>query len=338
MDERTKYLVIKGSGGGGLGDRVRSVLAGIIYARLSNRAIFVDWSDGMLIPQSRNVFYELFQLNNIRHVQHCPSSDDVFPEVWKDKLQVSLHDQYLASSLGKWDRQAAIDQFSFDQRVLDYRHEVLVMWEFDQLDRFAFHYADGSVNSLMRKIAAEHLAVNSLIADRVREFRRLSYLPGEIVIAVHIRATNEFKKQKNAVSLAQYLSQIRRCIRDCSAQSNQGKFKLFLATDNRDIENQLHEAFPGQLVTREKWFSQPGDRIHFNRHCPDAEKSLQDALIEVCLLAESDYLIYQHNSSFGILADILFKANRKNIYPLMPQITLPARMINRVKRLMQSSP
>ena len=42
MDDK-RYLLVKGIAG--LGNRILSVLNGILYARLSDRLLFVDWRD-----------------------------------------------------------------------------------------------------------------------------------------------------------------------------------------------------------------------------------------------------------------------------------------------------
>ena len=332
MDSKTKYLIVKGSGGGGLGDRIRSVLTGIAYAKLANRTIFIDWSDGKLIPQRRNVFFEIFHLNNIDYVRDCPVSDDVLPLIWQGKLDLSLHDQYQESKLVNWDRQAAIELFSFDQRRLDYPQQILVMWEFDQLASFSSHYAPGPDNSLMKYIAAQHLCVNEQILTEVQHYKQQTYLGQEKIIAVHIRATVEFQRQKYAVKLDHYLWQINRCLRHLNGQA-----KIFLATDNLDMENQLKAAFPGQVCTRNKWFADPGEKIHFNEQCPDADKSLQDAIIEICLLADSEYLIYQYNSSFGMIAHYLFKADDKNVFALVPSFGLLGRLKCRLKKYLNAA-
>ena len=327
MNSKKKYLIVKGSGGGGLGDRIRSVLTGIVYAKLTNRTIYIDWSDGKLIPQRRNVFYEIFHLKNISYVSDCPVSDDVLPSIWRGKLDASLHDQYQESALVNWDRQAAIELFSFDQRHLDYPQQILVMWEFDQLDSFSDYYAPESGNTLMRYIAAEHLAVNEVISDEVQRYKQKTFLAQEKIIAVHIRATNEFRQQKSTVELDHYILQIVRCMRPLK-----GQVKIFLATDNSEIERQLQAEFPDQLYTRDKWFAGPGDKIHFNEQCPDADKSLRDAIIEICLLAESDFLIYQHNSSFGMIAHFFFKAQENKVFTLVPSVGLMTRLKCRINK------
>ena len=335
MNSEKKYLIVKGSGGGGLGDRIRSVLTGIVYAKLTNRTIYIDWRDGKLIPQRRNIFYDYFQLKNIDYVSNCPVSADVFPACWQGRLDASLHEQYQASGMASWDRQAAIKQFSFDQNRLAYAEEVLVMWEFDQLNDFSHHYSKSCGISLMKNVAAEHLAVSDPIREKIQDYRRQTFSDDEAIIAVHIRATNEFIQQKNTVKLQQYISQIKHCLRTLDDKSHGRKVKLFLATDNADVEDKLHSYFPGQLETREKWFATPGEKIHFNNQCPDAEKSLEDAIVEICLLAKSDYLIYQYNSSFGMIAHYLTKSDQNDIFPLTPASGILTRVKSRLNQLIR---
>ena len=40
-----KYLIVKGSSGAGLGDKIRGLVVAILYAKLTNRIIYVDWND-----------------------------------------------------------------------------------------------------------------------------------------------------------------------------------------------------------------------------------------------------------------------------------------------------
>ena len=61
---RDFILIVKGSGGGGLGDRIRSAIVGIIYAKLSNRKIYIDWSDGVYGDKGNNIFYLLFDVKS----------------------------------------------------------------------------------------------------------------------------------------------------------------------------------------------------------------------------------------------------------------------------------
>ncbi len=316
-----KYLIVKGAGGGGLGDRLRCVLSGIAYAKLTGRILYIDWSDGKLVQEHRNVFNELFELKNIQFVQDCPESDDVFPLVWKGRLNESLHTLYTEFDPDGWDRAAALKRFSFNQSRLDYPNQVLVMWDFDQFSELTTLSKQPSSLGFACQLAAEHIAASPFIEHKVNEFYDQNFLTDEKVIAVHIRATKEFDQHKSSVQIDQYTKAIKRHIK-------QSADKIFLATDNSSVESVISQQFPGSVKTRKKWFAQPGERIHFNDDCPDQETALIDAAVEMFLLAKSDFLIYQQNSSFGMAAHILSKTSQKNITPLFAKQSF----INQVRK------
>ncbi|NNC98698.1 MAG: hypothetical protein HKN85_00810, partial [Gammaproteobacteria bacterium] len=55
-----KWLVVKASGGGGLGDSIKSLLVAALYASLSGRTLVVDWSGGVYSDGDDNPFWRLF--------------------------------------------------------------------------------------------------------------------------------------------------------------------------------------------------------------------------------------------------------------------------------------
>ena len=327
MKLNEKYLIVKGSGGGGLGDRLRCVLTAIAYAKLTDRCLYVDWSDGKLVADNRNVFFDLFALQDVKFTQTLPQSDDVYPATWRGRLGESLHTLYNELNSLKWDRKAAIDNFSFDQKFLDYPEQILVMWEFDQLTKLLDYYPQNTEQALMRDLADRHLSFEQKIVQSASQFQQKHFAANKTLIAVHIRATDEFKAQKDNVLLDQYKVQIKAFL-----NADPDNCKLFLATDNSDIEKQLEIEYPQHIVTRDKWFAKAGDKLHFNDNCPDQFQALIDATVELYLLASTDYLIYQHNSSFGMSAHILSHAVEENIAALIPgQHTL-----DRVKKTVKS--
>ena len=332
MDQNAQYLIIKGAGGGGLGDRIRCVLTALAYAKLSKRKIYVDWSDGRLISQQRNVFFDLFELNNIEHLKQLPQSDSVFPSLWQGRLGESLHRLYTEIDPTGWNRQLAIKTLSFDQSQLDYSAQTLVMWEFDQIEKIRSHYSHGSNIALLKDCARSHLSFSKVILDQAEEFLTQHGLIDENFIAVHIRATEEFFKQKDGVKLDQYVRQIKRYL-SCHDQLT----RIFVATDNSEVENELRRLFPKQIVSRNKWFASPGEKIHFNDDCPDPEQALIDAVVEMCILAKAEYLIYQYNSSFGLSAHLLSMADEKNISALVPNSGIHQRLKAKLKVLLNSS-
>jgi hypothetical protein len=95
-DKIIPALVVKGSGGGGLGDRLWSVLVAILYCRLSGRAIFVDWTDGLLAEQCINAFTKLFSIQGIEVMSDLPEEEvSIHPQAWRGRLRRSLHEVYV---------------------------------------------------------------------------------------------------------------------------------------------------------------------------------------------------------------------------------------------------
>ncbi len=326
MNSQTKYLIVKGAGGGGIGDRLRCVLCGIAYAKLTNRTLFVDWSDGKLIPEFRNVFFDLFQLKNIDFIEDCPEVEDIFPAAWSGRLLESLHTLYTEYDPDGWDRAEALKRFSFDQTRLDYRNQALVMWDFDQFDQLTKFSNQHHPLEYAKQLVTEHVESSRFIERSVQEFCKREFLDEEQIIGVHIRATNEFNTLKNSVQLDQYIIAI-------SDFFKRSANKIFLATDNSLVEKRIREEFADSVVTRNKWFAEPGQRIHFNDNCPDPQIALNDAVVEMFLLARSDFLIYQQNSSFGMAAHILSNANEQNIMPLFAKQSLKNKASNKIARL-----
>ena len=328
MNSKPKYLIVKGAGGGGIGDRLRCVLCGIAYAKLTNRTIYVDWSDGKLIPEYRNVFDDLFELKNINSIEHCPEVEDVFPTVWKGRLNESLHTLYTEFDPQGWNRVEALKRFSFDQTRLDYSNQVLVMWDFDQFDSVARLSNQQQSLKFARQLASKHIVSSQFIAQQIKEFCNKQFLVNEKIIGVHIRATSEFDVLKQSVQINQYIKAIDGFLKHSAN-------KIFLATDNSSVENKINEEFQGLVITRDKWFAQPGEKIHFNQDCPDPQTALNDAAVEMFLLAQSDFLIYQQNSSFGMAAHILSHADEKNIMPLFTRKNLKNRIRNKMTGLIK---
>jgi hypothetical protein len=84
---------------------------------------------------------------------------------------------------------------------------------------------------------------------------------------------------------------------------------IFLATDNQRMVNIFNQEFD-RVVVAPKWFPPPGERMHQNWDtCPDRIQNGKEALVDLCLLAECNDLVFSSQSSFGYLASILSNAN-----------------------------
>lgn len=327
-----KYLIVKGSGGGGLGDSIRSVLVGILYAKASGRSLYVDWSHGNFGPEFVNVFPDFFTIRNLQIVDILPDSASVYPPAWEGRLDYSLDKIYREDGNPPWDRQQTIARYSFDMSRIDYPQDVLVMWEFDQLDKLRGHLdpemrAAPAIN-VLGDIYNNFITVNNAISDQVNKATGESFVSS--TIGMHLRMTNEFARNKGSVSLKKYFKALDNILDKIPEAS------IFLATDNLDCLKLIKARYKN-VFTREKWFSVPGDPLHLNQSCPDRLTSTQDALVEMLLLSRCAHLICPDNSSFSLVARIIAPGEKQNVITISPGVNSPNSMFNRMVRLWSDS-
>lgn len=62
----TKIVINKGVAG--LGNRLITAAAAIEYAISNNRALLVDWSDGVYSEKGKNIFHQYFSIKDIAQI------------------------------------------------------------------------------------------------------------------------------------------------------------------------------------------------------------------------------------------------------------------------------
>ncbi len=113
----TRYLLIKGRPGTGLGDHIITLVSGLLYASRYGLTTCVDWRDGSLVPKGRNAFPELFEVGGLPMCDAVPETADVHPPVWRDHLGSLTGELYEENGESGWDRAAFARRYSTE--VLD---------------------------------------------------------------------------------------------------------------------------------------------------------------------------------------------------------------------------
>jgi hypothetical protein len=172
-----KYLVVKGIAG--LGNRMLSVLTGILYARLTGRRLIIDWSDPVYSNDRSNVFHSFFQSPLIRPDHEIPATDSVIPDIWRGRLDESV--EHLRNQYGN-DKDFWL-LTSIDMTQLDYHEDILVMWTYiDKVELLRRHFKEGlgelshaSRKEILSTLLREDLILNPRIRDRVEQFKRIPF-------------------------------------------------------------------------------------------------------------------------------------------------------------------
>ncbi len=309
------YVLVKATAGAGLGDRLRSVITGILYARKSGRQLVVAWDDGLYGPYGEDVFVRLFELTGLPSAEFDPRSDyTVRPDIWRGRLDQPMRELYQEYGSEKWDRRRARELFSFDQSCLDYPEDVLVMWEFDQFekvcelerDRWRNEYGD-TPESAMHAIVAANLRPVERIRSLVAQFRR-EYFRSPM-IGIHVRRTAEQGSRDKGIAFEKYhhvIAKIR------GRHPNAG---LFLATDNAQVLKTFSERY-GDLITLAKRLPAAGEALHLSAAREDRLQGASEAIADMLLLADCEFMVYPRWSSFSMIASMFSGAPGSRIVPL----------------------
>ncbi|MEL6158280.1 MAG: nodulation protein NodZ [Cyanobacteria bacterium J06554_11] len=306
----SQYLLVKGTAG--LGNRVFVLVTAILYARMSDRVLVVDWSDDVYTHNSDgrhddpvgNVFHSLFELKNTPSVPSVPEDicdkGSVYPPLWQSVLDRSI-DEVVASdgNLVKAIGQGIFRKYACDVKDPSYVEDLLITSGYDEeiedlrpLFKGEYAYLKSLDKSrIFHDAYHRYLNLAPPVQQRLDDFRTV-HMKGKPFIGIHIR------KSDKAISYAWYKKALAEHVERYPEAS------IFLATDNRDVEREISELYSDVLVLN-KWLPEPGVAAHGNTDCPDLAEHAISALLDICLLASCDYLIYSRTTSFGRLASYI---------------------------------
>lgn len=327
-------LLVKGSGGAGLGDKLRALISAVVYAQLSGRKLYVDWNDPAYGDGVGNYFAELFRIEGIPVVGERPLEGTVRPAAWQGKLHLNWDQLYAEHGAPAWNRQWAQETFSFDQGVLDWPEDICVMWDFDQFSKLVPHLSrlypaisEGlSLEQLQGYVLRQHLRPAESIAAMLQTYQQRLRGIGSFV-GVHVRASDESFKARNAPPVEDYVKAAAGLVQ------GKGATGIFLATDNCAVQEIFVRRFGRERVLwTDKWLPEAGVALHLDNNCPDRLQSAQDALLDILLLASADYLVTMGNSSFSMLARMFSAASQPNRTTLIWKAPLWQRVLNKARR------
>jgi hypothetical protein len=304
-----------------MGNRLRSTLTGILYARLTGRRLLIDWSDFTYSPDGSNVFHRYFRCPSSTEASEPQTTRSVNPTIWVDRLHDSVANiqrDYRNLRPAKFLRVSSIDVAR-----LDYEEDVLVLWSFTDGVNLLRRHFEGDLRELrhanadvvLRSVLDGSLELHPRIRTEVDRFK--SDFFGERVVGVHVRWADL------RVRLPAILDGLSELVdRDPSLQ-------VFLATDNSEIKNLFEETYP-RLITTPHWYPKPGDHVHQNRACPDRFENGVEALRDLYLLGECDALVLDTTSSFAYLAKLLSRAPASAIVDARPRLLSRERLRHRL--------
>lgn len=295
----SKYLLVKGYAG--LGNRIAALVTAILYAQLNNRTLTVDWSDTFYSTTGENAFPKLFKLNNLKSTSEILThSSSIFPKIWTHQLNKSIDiliDR--ESDAVKQGGQRVFAKYAANLHRLNYNEEVIVYSSYvEQLSILRRHFKGKfkhlkrlSNEQIFKQVFKDNLEFSDVVHELIQDFES-KYFQGKQVIGLHIRHSDK------AISLARYEKALKEQLEKTPDAT------IFLATDNRLVEQTYQAKYPNIVVTS-KWLPEPGQKAHGNDSCPDLLIHAVESLVDLSLLARCDYLIYSRTTSFAQTARII---------------------------------
>ena len=291
-----KYLVIKAKGG--MGNRMLCVATGIVYGEITGRKTIVDWRDESYSQDGSNVFAKFFSCPDVFSESVLRPESTVRPSIWKNNLDKSMAEMIEQYDPDKHSSIWIHRKYSVDVRRIDYDEDVLVFWYYTQRMRaLRGHLRQGNSqftglrdDEVIRKVLLERMPVSSEVRQRIDDFKTRNWR--RPVIGVHIRHTD---LRSNLATFEQHLKKFLERVSDAH---------IFLATDNRHVNEDYRRRFKN-VITTQKWFPSGESSMHQNPDCSDKVANGIEALVDMYLLTDCDYLIYTSASTFSWISRLL---------------------------------
>ena len=317
-NKEDRYLIVKGCAG--LGNRLFTIIDALKYCELSNRKLYVDWSDGQFGKKNENIFHQFFFVDHPLYTETLPKnvseSSDVFPISWSGNLTKSIYDLFnvgipnffvkkipsvfLSSNIISRKSQLWVykDQnlnyglkAIFDKKNMDFGSNLSLNKNFKYLIYCDFNPFHDNIKYL------KHLRLNNSCLSHIDQWVKKHEF-SENVLGIHVRFSDK-KPNKSVESLIEYL------------QKKYNSMLIFLSTDNLDIEKHFRSSFKNKLISFPKNLPHKLNSrgIHMwgldNNNADYNVEMLRTSIIDMWLLSKCKFLFYQGNSSFSNISKFL---------------------------------
>lgn len=334
MGRDKRYLIVKGICG--LGNRLMTLANALEYSKKTGRIISIDWCDGMFASKGVNAFTEYFQITNFAWQEEINThKEDVasfYPDVLRNLPDDFILDEYFHTSSAnkKGDKileklihfGSGVAHTLFSEDYFKFYFVLWVRWELLNChinirshkpggNRFCLggdlplarkedviifgDFCPGYHGEYLKK----YLCLKEKIAEEIKDFSR-DYCLRKGTLGLHIRCTDKCFEQDidKLFQMVKGLMQERYLNR------------LFLATDQIMVIELAKRNFGDKLLLYDKYLPklESGGTQGIHTWASEQEneeirsRMYHDAVMEMYLLAETEFLLYQGNSTFSTIS------------------------------------
>ncbi len=304
-----KTLIVRASGG--LSNRLQALICGIAYCLLSNRAIFVDWRDGLYSDDFSNVFPLWFNINGIESIPYADMAKNLLqqhsisPEYWNDWISDPIAVEYLFEGNAHMEA-LNLARTSIDLNQLNMDSDIVVFWAWDTTPltslitklKEKFRHLDSlNQNQIERYLLQTYIKPNQELINEASTFYAQHF--SKTPVGIHIRYTDLQSP------LPDMLEQLGRIAKHDEI--------IFLCTDNEQVEKMVRRIFPN-TITRPKIYQGPNIPLHsYVEGISNVQKG-RDAVLDMLLLSKCKDIIHYQRSSFARIPALLSNLEPENIH------------------------
>jgi hypothetical protein len=314
---KQKYLLVKGCAG--LGNRIRSLLSAIDYAKKNNRLLIIDWSDGQYFEKTLNFFDDYFVLDNIDYLSPAPEEiaklcqdrKSFFPSTFAVKPTdgiydhfMTVHNELMIRISFRLFKKTKLCGYWLEKRFIKDTNKLsLIKYVYNSFRKNSFHLGANLPDNLTQDVVIFADYTPPLLPNLLRQHFKLNIafqsklekignaLNIEKCIAVHVRAT-DLMPTKDVQEIINHL------------KIKHPESPIFLATDSLKIEILFNQNLKYMRMTS-KSASKDGIAMHVSsalNNYNNAKESFESSLLDLYLLSKAKILYYQGNSSYSQIA------------------------------------
>ncbi len=303
-----KTLVVRASGG--LSNRLQAVICGLAYCLLTERAICVDWRDGLYSDDFSNVFPLWFSVDKMQSIAfhdlltRYQNGSSIHPPFWQDWIHEPIAIEYMFAT-NEHATPSNREKTSIKLEDINRTEDILIFWDWSikamqplipKLKAKFTHLANVDDADIPRYLLKKYLRPLPSIVNEVDNFfiKHFESPP----VGIHIRHTDLQSPIPNLLNK----------LRELVAND-----KVFLCTDNAQVEKMVCRLFP-RTVVRNKIYQGTNVPLHsYVEGISNVQKGYE-AILDMLILARCKHIIHYDRSSFARISTLFSELDSSHIH------------------------
>lgn len=267
---------------GGLGNRIKPLATCAFIAKMTGRKLGTCWVPTM---RCQTNFHDLFE-NEIELFDHTQLTQLSHASIYSERPYID-HDSSLNNNHGLkfLSQRFRVNPLSTTRNIIVDPSPNIIVYNNDFLDGYQYSEVIKEIHGL---IPLEPLR------KKVDEFAKENGI-NRSVIGVHARGTDF---EPGGITVNTYIEKMRMI---------DNNLRFFVCSDSIDYEQAIKAEFKDRVIFRRKdsYVYKENSNGSWQNNVQTPKESVQDSLVDLYLLARTNFKIFHQDSTFAHLAQIL---------------------------------